>query len=328
MLLVLISSFLVSASASELRSELKVDGSPVLTMDAGKASTWEFKFFDTVTGQAPHHYHVMHDKPMHLVVISQDMSSFAHIHPTHFAHMSVPFRVRVNSATADKDNHMLPSAVPFSGRYFLFSEVMPMDYGMLLFRHTIEAKGPERLPLNLVADPVLADGRIEKLFDSEGSPVNDIAQAKYRAFMKIVKVDHCETVYPQLILDFEVRKPESSEFVPLNDLETYLSSYGHALVMGAGGEIAEEKIIQHLHATWPLATGDPINEERGPQVELTAHSHGQSTPTDRYKAWVQIKHQGRVLTLPFVFDWVLPPKADGPDIKILNLVNVFRRKSC
>ncbi len=291
------------AQAGPLRSELFVDGKPDSVLRAGEPAKLQFSFLDSETGKMPHHFHEMHAKPMHLIIVSEDLSTFAHVHPSEKHHSKKPFELTVNSSSNDPDNFQLASAMPLSGKYFLFGEVMPMSYGMLLFSYDARAEGPARALAPLVVDPVESDGSIVKYFSANGAAVARSSEARYRTKLTLEPVDHCNTVLPKIYI--ELSEKVNNRFIPVTDLDTWLESYAHAIVVGAAGETAAAKIVQHLHAVWPLPTGDPSQDERGPYLELLAHSHGQSTPTDRYRSWVQIKHRGHVLTLSYTFDWKL-----------------------
>ena len=53
------------------------------------------------------------------------------------------------------------------------------------------------------------------------------------------------------------------------------------------------------NATWPLA--DDPETERGPSLELNAHNHSLMRE-GAYKTWLQLRHQGKVLSAPFTLD--------------------------
>lgn len=286
--------------AETLISKLWVDGKLGAAMDAGKPALLQFEFTDQETGGMPHHFHEMHAKPMHLIAVSEDLSEFGHVHPTSRPHSRKAFELRVNSATQDPDNFALPDLIQRAGKYFLFGEVMPMDYGMLAFPYDLEVRGTARSPEPLNLDPLEADGTILKVFESDG--------LRYRAHLRVEPLLHCGVLNPKLNLELAL-DDGSGAFVPLTDLDLWLESYGHAIVMGSQGQTAAAKVVNHLHAVWPLPTGDQAQDERGPFLELAAHSHGQSAPADRYRAWVQIKHRGKVLTWMFTFEWKPEPQS-------------------
>ncbi|HVK62196.1 MAG TPA: hypothetical protein VM432_11625 [Bdellovibrionales bacterium] len=293
----------LSVHAKVLSTELIVDGQVGGAMTAGKPSKWEFGFRDAETGEMAHHFHVMHEKPMHLIVVSRDLSHFAHVHPVLKEHSFKPFSIVANGKSADPDNFAQSTLIPFAGPYYLFAEVMPMDYGMLLFPYDLQVNGEARVDKALIPDGS-ENGTIIKYFDENGEVVAKAESAFYRTKLQIQPLDHCEIVLPRFELELGMTDGLGG-FVPVMDLEPWLQSYGHAFVIGKNGALAAAKIVQHLHAVWPLPSDDISQDERGPFIELAAHSHGFSTPTDIYRTWIQIKRGGKVLSLQFTFDWNL-----------------------
>lgn len=281
----------VSAEASTLKTALWVDGILGASADSTKNSKIEFEFRDAETGEMAHHFHAMHTKPMHLIVVSEDLSHFAHVHPNEKPHSVKAFNITANSKTSDPDNFAVPTMLPFGGKYFLFGEVMPMGYGMLNFPYDLNVSGPTRQTEIPSIDKPNEDGKILKYFGD------------YLIKLEILPMEHCQVIIPRL--HFEVLFKQNGRFEQIKNLEQWLESYGHAILIGRDGATAAEKAILHLHAVWPLPTGDPLKDERGPRLELATHSHGESMQSDSYRAWIQIKHQGKVHTFSFDFDWKL-----------------------
>lgn len=296
-------SFLLAPLAfADLESGLLVNGQRDGAMEAGQPARLQFIFLDPMTGHPPHHFHVMHEKPMHLVVVSEDLSQFAHLHPTLIQHSHVPFDITVNKASTDPDNFALSSAVPKPGHYFLFGEIMPMDYSMLIFPFDLKVNGESKGPApSVVPDPLSPDGTILKFYGLDSLESGPL-QANYQLKILPEAVDHCGTLVPKLNVELSFRENPAGEFLPVTDLEPWLASYGHSFVISKNGANAADRSIVHLHAVWPLIDSDP-KDGHGPWLELAAHSHGNSFPPGIYRAWVQIKHRGQVLTLPLTFDW-------------------------
>jgi hypothetical protein len=132
---------------------------------------------------------------------------------------------------------------------------MPMEFDMMVFPYTVQASGPARALDPFVADPVAADGTLVLHYDLSGNPVAD-----YRLTTRIEPMEHCGTCVPKFYLHLEARS-QGGAFFPVTDLEPWLSSYGHAVVVGALGTTVEEKTIQHLHPVWPIASGDVSQDE-------------------------------------------------------------------
>ncbi len=292
----------IKAEAATLNTNLWVDGVVGAAADSTKNSKIEFEFRDSETGGIAHHFHVMHAKPMHLIVVSEDLSHFAHVHPEVRPHSAKAFYITANSQTADPDNFALSTLLPFGGKYFLFAEVMPMGYGMLNFPYDLNVSGPTRSAVAPATDMPGADGKIVKYFSADDSP-SDETGGEYLIKLEVLPMEHCQVIIPRL--HFEVLAKINGAFEQVKDLDQWLESYGHAILIGRDGKTAAEKAVLHLHAVWPLPTGDPSKDERGPRLELATHSHGKSMQSDNYRAWIQLKHKGKVHTFSFEFDWKL-----------------------
>jgi hypothetical protein len=148
---------------------------PTPIMDAGAIYSWQFKFWDSVTGLKYHHFHPMHEKEMHLIVVSQDLSHFAHIHPT-IDHHAGSFEVLANAQSKDPDNKDLVRTIPFSGKYFLFADVMPMGETMTVLPYDLTTSGTPRASQAFVLDPLSLTGSITKTLDNYKVELTPIAE--------------------------------------------------------------------------------------------------------------------------------------------------------
>jgi hypothetical protein len=70
------------AAKASLVAEFYVDGTMNGPMEPGKASKWEMSFYYMSTGERAKMFMRMHEKYMHMVVVSKDLEHFAHVHPT------------------------------------------------------------------------------------------------------------------------------------------------------------------------------------------------------------------------------------------------------
>src|SRR5690606_33554731 len=117
--------FISQAAAVTFTPEFKVGGTVGGEMTAGERSRWELRYYNDETGEAHHHYMMMHAKLLHMIVVRDDLNTFAHIHPN-FSHGSRAFSITVNAdQVPDPDNADIPTAVPTAGRYLVFTETMP-----------------------------------------------------------------------------------------------------------------------------------------------------------------------------------------------------------
>ena len=135
-------------SHSSYIPEFLVDGRPQLEMEAGQKSKWSLSYVNEKSGKKHHHYMKMHDKLMHMIVVSEDLEKFSHIHPS-FKHMSQSFEIHVNAdSVSDPDNKDVINTIPNPGRYFVFTESMPHDEDMLMLysRFEVQSRGPVTRP--------------------------------------------------------------------------------------------------------------------------------------------------------------------------------------
>jgi hypothetical protein len=95
--------------------------------------------------------------------------------------------------------------------------------------------------------------------------------------------------------------------LPVENLETWLGSYGHLVLISNEGALAADKKFLHLHAVWPLP--DDPTTIKGPTLELGAENHT-LLKTGAYRGWLQFKHLGNIQTIPFSFEI----KDPGPEI--------------
>ena len=112
---------------ADVTGKIYVDREETATMTAGKETDWIFEFLDSSTGVTLDHFMIMHEKPMHLLAISQDLSRFAHIHPAPLGNHSGLFGIMANQRSTDPDNRDAEHVVSQGGDYFLYAEIMPMD---------------------------------------------------------------------------------------------------------------------------------------------------------------------------------------------------------
>ena len=274
-------------------SRLFIDSHASSVMKAGQATDWVIEIYNPDSSEPIHHFHLMHEKEVHLIVVSEDLASFAHIHPMRTGMHKGLFEIRVNEASTDPDNFDALQAVQLSGRYYLFSEAMPMGMSMVTLPLDLKAEGAERVLQPLVVNEL----------DSGGSVIQDIGD--YRVTFRPEYYLHCHTYAMKLNTKIERKSGASStNYAPVTDLEPWLASYGHAILVSEQGDTARTKKMLHLHAVWPLL--DDPDSPHGPDVELAVENHNGPMVSGVYKIWLQFKHQGKVLTVPVVLNVQLP----------------------
>jgi hypothetical protein len=266
-----------------LAAQLSIDGTTTSSLPAGRPVSLGFSFSDASTGAPVTQFAIEHEKPLHLVVVDRDLSSFAHLHPTLDA--AGRFSVRVNAPSADADDINAERAFERPGDYFLFAEVTPQGRGTSLARLDVSVPGA-RPASTLSPDPLEPDGAIVKYLTSDGRP--GAAGDAYRARVRISRGEHHPGM-PMLMLTVDVQhRAADGAYEDVRDLSPWLGMPGHAVVVGTVGARAADRTFLHLHA-----------EGSGAGPELSYMAVGKDVPpTGLYRSWVQFKHRGRVLTVP------------------------------
>lgn len=269
-----------------LVGRLMVDGVVNGTMRPGQAATWTLMFSDgrkPITGFDEHH-----EKPMHLVVVRQDLSSFAHLHPTLGA--DGKFALRVGAAGRDPEELDALKAVAEPGAYLVFAEVTPKGGATQVARFTVNVAGPAKVqPLALDRERVkylTADGVLGK----PGDP--------YRVRFAL---DRRDPSMPTLEATVEERRA-NGRYVGVTDLQPWLGMAGHAIWVGARGNRVGEKVFVHAHAMGGMDHGMmghtmPMGAI-GPTLSFMLMGD-EVPPAGMYRVWTQFKLRGRVMTVPF-----------------------------
>lgn len=216
MMKLLLTAFLLAASARAdharprpgVRAWLEVEGSWLKRMDPGAPALWTIGFTDARTGPVKD-FQIVHEKPLHLIVVSRDLSRFAHVHPELDA-ATGRFKLRLNSGAGPDDRPSAEGLKP--GPYLMYAEAFSAALGSLGGRFAARVRGPYR-PEPLIADEPSPSGWIEKTGAA-------------------VKV---EPMPDMLHLSFRLDDSQG--------LEPWLGMDGHGILIAEGG-----KDFYHLHA--------------------------------------------------------------------------------
>ena len=291
-LLVLVFASAAMAQAT-LVGKLRVNGLDEATMEPGEGARWTIAFSSSANGTPVTTFESDHEKPMHLIVVSEDLSSFAHVHPGYAPSTGV-FTLDANSPSADPDNQDAARVVTRPGKHFLFAEVHPAGGAVELQRFAVKATG-QTTPAVFVVDPPGPDGTIVKQFDATGQPTS--GPGEYRVSLQ---VEAMKASMVHLTFRLERRSSDGAPvgYVPVTDLEPWLGMTAHAVVVGAQGATAADRVFRHLHS------GHGAHGARdATSPEVLFMMHGEDVPpAGPYRVWLQVKRAGRVLTLPFSFE--------------------------
>lgn len=207
---------------------------------------------------------VTHEHPMHLIVVSQDLRHFSHIHP----------------ADQGDGSYAVADTLPEKGGYLLFNEFFTLDGTAQIERHglTTADTGPSEAAANLSPDL----GRPQQ--------VGGLAATLTAATEKVRR--RAPTTFTLTL---------SKDGKPVTDLEPYLGAPCHVVIISADtkqfahthGDLpaGQEATMTQL----PTADHQPLTPGMrfGPSVRFT-HTFMQA---GLYRVWVQIGYGGEVLTL-------------------------------
>ncbi|HLK91386.1 MAG TPA: DUF2231 domain-containing protein [Polyangia bacterium] len=207
---------------------------------------------------------VVHEHPMHLIVVSSDLAFYDHVHPT----------------LQPDDSLALNYTFPRPGAYLLYADVTPTAQRAQVFR----------LPVAVAAAPTAGDpdppaptGAALVPSPSPSKPVDDEPSLTAELlFQPRTPVAGLET-------HFLVRL--SKDGAPVNDLEPYLAAMAHAVF------VSEDSTI-FLHCHPELVTPPGPATRGGPDVPFATFF----PRPGRYKLWVQFQRHGRVDVVSWVVD--------------------------
>jgi hypothetical protein len=256
----------------DFRAEFKAEPANI---EAGKEATLVFTVKDKQGGVVKD-LPLVHEKPMHLLVVSRDLAEFYHIHPEPQSDGS--YRVA----------HVFPNG----GEYRLYADFTPKDAKQVVEPIDIKVAGTERAKVALVPDQ-----KFEK--SVKGLKVVMKPQGEIKAGN-------------ELMLEFAAFDEKTNK--PATDLQNYLGELAHFVIISedmqdfvhahpmSKGEhdamkkpemkTGEHKADGHKH-------GDEKTETKtASQSEVAAHT---AFPrSGLYKVWAQFQRNNEVITVPFV----------------------------
>jgi hypothetical protein len=191
---------------------------------AGQPATWTLKISNE-DGTPLKDFAVVHDKLMHLIVVSKDLSWFNHVHPQY------------------KGNGVfsLSTTLPRGGQYKLFADYTPKDGEHEVAQQELQVTGGNALPATakLVADKMQGAWMIKRVT----SHAEDTAPGTNGTPYQVALMPMPATIEAgkDVMLHFQVRDAQGKL---LNDLQPYLGAMGHAVILSS-----DAKNYLHTHPT-------------------------------------------------------------------------------
>jgi hypothetical protein len=237
------------------------------------------------SGEIVKNLKVMHEKQMHLLIVSSDLSEFYHLHP------------EVQSDGTFK----VPYAFPNGGKYKIFVDIALPDGKQVVHTTEVVVKGESQPTEKLVAD--------EKFEQSIGG------------IKVVMKPDGDFAAGKQMLLGFDVFDIATKK--PATDLQNYLGEKAHFVVISedlsefvhAHPMSAEMKKDEHSEHSQGM---NMPNRTSTGGSEVVVSAHITFPKAGIYKLWAQFQRNGRVIDVPFVVN----VKPNGDAAKVVSTAEI------
>jgi hypothetical protein len=222
---------------------------------------------------------IVHEKPMHLMIVSDDLGDFFHIHPT-----------------LTEDNVLSVTHVfPHGGDYRLFADFTPVGGGNHIESFSVNVQGAGRaaIPLHPDAAWTVTAGSVRMTLASD-KPL--------RAGEDI---------------GFSINLADAKTGAPLHDLQRYLGAWAHIAMISQDTQDflhvhPMEELPSNFAFFWYILKRDYLHSSEGPvpgaASPATLRTFTGFSRAGLYKMWVQVQRADSVLTVPFVL-----PVGEGTD---------------
>ena len=254
-------------------------------LSAGEKTTLKFTYLDQESQRPFSKFMTMHEKKMHLIVIHESFKYFAHIHPEL---NNGEFTIDINKyQNDDPDNGGTVNTLPVGGKYWLFSEAMPMKQGMVISKNEIQVTGKR----SRESRPVFTDGRrrIVRYVDKLGNL--SLGPSHYKVTFNYEQFDFCDRWMPKFYFQWE--ELVDGKYVPVSQFARWLGMGGHAILINA-----ENQAFHHLHAFLPMATAG--------EFTFPYHDHENPLQDGNYMIFGQFKIENQVFKVSFPFSYSNP----------------------
>ena len=198
-------------------------------LEANKAATLYFTPKEEGNDKALVPLEQVHDKKMHLIIVSKDLSYFEHIHPEYNADGSYQIKVLPKGQTYTNGIGQNETTFPFGGEFIMYQDYSPSGAGHQLGRIPVTVKGKERLPVKYTAD--------NRTWSKDGYKVD-------------LSFDKPEVKTSQSL---SMKVTITRDGKPVTNLENYLGALGHMVVIS-------EDTQEYLHVH-PMDS-----DKKGPEI--------------------------------------------------------------
>ena len=264
---------LVRATPFDVRDyRLEFQTTPAV-VKPGEPARWRFRISHPETGNRVTKFELVHEKPFHLFVISQDMAHFQHIHPE----------------LQTDGTWTIDVTLPKAGYYTVLSDFLPSG-GAWQF----------------IAVPLVTAGYNGDLAGDSARLTPDANPTRTVDDITATLSFDPPTFVAGLYGHLNYHLTDTTSGRPVTDLQTYLGAFGHTLIM------SEDMVdYVHSHPLDILPNTDDDSEPQfviPPGADLEALRGGPDVTFDglmpkpgRYRAWTQFRRNNVVHTFSYTF---------------------------
>lgn len=217
-------------------------------------------------GNTVRNLQMVHEKMLHLIVVSADLSEFAHLHPQ-----------QINDGS-----FQITHTLQYGGEYRLFADFKPSQGEPVIEKLKLKVEGDARRPVALVESA--------KRVDQDGLLVTMMTSKPLRAAEGV-------------LLDFTIADAATNK--PLTNLQPYLGALAHFVIISQDGADflhahpmeKSAMAVRHEHGGNDTKSHQ-YHSNAASAAEVSAHT---TFPRPGlYKLWAQFQRNGRVMTAAFV----------------------------
>jgi GTP:adenosylcobinamide-phosphate guanylyltransferase len=206
---------------------------------------------------------IVHEKPLHLLIVSEDLSEFYHEHPE----------------PQTDGSFKVPFTFKNGGNFKLYADFTPKDSKQVVTNYNVTVAGNDRAKVELKPDE-----KLEKTVDD---------------LFVTMKPDGELSAKKELNLDFNVFDAKSKQ--PVTDLQNYLGELAHFVVISQDlkefvhAHPVSDKKDGHTHDAKSEHTTHSDSK-----TKATVSAHLAFPTAGLYKIFAQFQRAGKIITVPFV----------------------------
>lgn len=251
---------------------------------AGESVELMLQIVDNKTDEPVQEFEAVHGEKLHLVVVSNDLSWFSHVHPEYMSNGQ--FRIT--------------TTLPRAGKYRLYADYKPQgkEGEVALQEFTVRGENPFPDTANLAADEIVDTWIVKQ---AKAAPKGKEPAANAREYqVALMPMPEVFEVGKTVTLHFQVRDASGK---PVQNLQPYLGAMGHSIALDTDAQT-------YIHAH---PSDDDAHDDHGDHAEHGDHGQDHDHETGSadvmfntafphaglYRVWGQFQHNGEIITASF-----------------------------